>query len=76
MSDKSEKHRAIRDLMLDSFTLTEVEQFLKVNGYEDIANAVNPNLGVAQFFFQVVQALDRMGRVDSWPCPRWRSRGR
>jgi hypothetical protein len=65
MSNKSEKRRAIRDLMLDSFTLTEVEEFLKLNGYDDVANAVSPNLGAAQFCFQVVQALDRMGRIDS-----------
>ena len=59
MATKGEKHRAIRDLMLNSFTVPEVEQFLTLNGYDEVANAVSPNFGAAQFCFQVVQALDR-----------------
>jgi hypothetical protein len=65
MPAKGEKHRAIRDLLLDSFTLLELEQFLKLNGYEEVAHAASPNVGPADFCFQVVEALDRMGRIDS-----------
>jgi hypothetical protein len=65
MPVKGEKYRAIRDLLLDSFTLPELEQFLKLNGYDDVAHAVSPNVGPADFCFQIVEALDRMGRSDS-----------
>jgi hypothetical protein len=64
MATDAETIRQLRDFFADSFQATELEMFLTLNGYAEVASAVNPNVGNNQYFFNVAQALERRGLID------------
>lgn len=64
MATRGEQIRGLRDFFLDAFTASEFEMFLTVNGYREVALAVNQNVGSIAYFFDVVQEFDRRGLID------------
>jgi len=64
MANKGEKIGRLRDFFKDSFKESDVAMFLTVNGYEEVALAVNRSLGGIEYFFEVTQELDRRGLID------------
>jgi WD40 repeat protein len=62
---KGKRHKALVDFLVDAFDAPGLAQFLKFSDYDEIANAVNPNVGQARYCFEVVQALDRVGRINA-----------
>jgi hypothetical protein len=64
MATEFETMRRLRDFFADSFQATELEMFLTLNGYAEVASAVNSNVGSSQYFFNVAQALERRGLID------------
>jgi hypothetical protein len=64
MATKGEQIGGLRDFFVDSFRASELEMFLTVNGYEEVAAAVNQSVGSIEYFFNVVQALNRRGLID------------
>ena len=59
------KNQDLDDFLKRSFTTLELDKFLKLEGYKKVAEAVNPSVGVAEYCFAVVQALDRRGLIDA-----------
>jgi hypothetical protein len=64
MATQGEKIRGLRDFLSDAFTTSELKMFLTVSGYAEVAAAVNQSLGSVDYFFDVVQALQRRGLID------------
>src|SRR5262249_53107587 len=48
-----------------SFKPSEFERFLKLRGFAEVAEAVSQHAGVAEYFSDVVEALDHRGRIDA-----------
>jgi hypothetical protein len=65
MVTKGKRHKALVEFLVDAFDDPGLDQLLRFNDYDEIANAVSQNVGQAQYCFEVVQALDRTGRIDS-----------
>jgi hypothetical protein len=65
MANQAEKYQRLRDFFRDSFRPEELEIFLRLNGYAEVANAVNKNVGGDEYSFAVVQALDHRGWIDA-----------
>src|SRR5262249_6583170 len=65
MSTKAEKYRSLCDFLEESFRPSELEMFLELNGFVEVAAAVNRSVGRAEYVFEVVQALDRRGLIDA-----------
>jgi hypothetical protein len=53
------------DFLLDSFSSSELERFLKFGGYDTVAAEANPNARRADYFFDVMLALDRRGLINT-----------
>lgn len=58
MAADGEKIRGLRDFLANAFTVSELGMFLSVNGYGEIATAVDPGVGGIEYFFEVAEALD------------------
>jgi 3',5'-cyclic AMP phosphodiesterase CpdA len=65
MSTASEKYEKLRDFFRDAFKVSELDMFLKLNGFAEVAGAVNPNAPGIHYVFEVVEAMDRRGLVDA-----------
>jgi hypothetical protein len=64
MATKCEKIQGLRDFFADAFTASELEIFLTLKGYGEVACAVNRHVSGLEYFFNVVQTLDRRGLID------------
>jgi hypothetical protein len=64
MATEAEKLLALRDFFAASFTAGELEIFLRLSGYGEVASAVNPNSGSSEYFFNVVGSLDHRGWIN------------
>ena len=64
MATKGEQIRGLRDFFVYAFTASEFEMFLTVNGYREVALAVNQNAGSIAYFYNVAQEFDRRGLID------------
>jgi hypothetical protein len=64
MASEGEKIQGLCDFFVDSFKAWELEMFLTVNGYREVASSVNISVGGTEYFFNVAQALDRWGLID------------
>jgi hypothetical protein len=64
MATQGEKYRRLRDFLQGSFRPSEFEIFLRLNGYAEVADAVPRGTPGADYFFDIVQALDHRGLVD------------
>jgi hypothetical protein len=62
MATQGEKLKGLCDFFQDSFQSTKLYQFLVVNGYEEVAAAVNRNVGDAEYFFNVERLRNRHTR--------------
>jgi len=65
MATEDEKFQGLLDFFEDSFTASELEMFLKLNGYREVASAASPSVGGSEYFFNVAQALNRRGRINA-----------
>src|SRR5262245_53969358 len=65
MATKGEKYERLHDFFLQSFEPPELKMFLRKQDYNRVADAVNPNAGADQYFFDVIEALDRRGLIDA-----------
>jgi tetratricopeptide (TPR) repeat protein len=63
--DRGLRNRGLRDFLKDSFRPAELEMFLRLNGFAQVADAVNPNVGGVEYSFAVVRALDQRNWVDA-----------
>jgi hypothetical protein len=61
---RGKRHRALVDFLVNAFEDSGLYRFLRDNDYDEIAGAVNRNVGLVQYCFDVVEALDRTGRID------------
>jgi hypothetical protein len=64
MATEGERIRGLRDFFAESFTVSELGMFLTVNGYGEVASAVNQQAGGIEYFMAVAQALQRRGLID------------
>jgi hypothetical protein len=64
MATKGEKYERLHDFLKDSFEPAELQRFLELKGFAEVAEDVNRNVGGAEYFFEVVKALDRRGEID------------
>ena len=64
MATRGEQIRGLRDFFVNAFTASEFEMFLTVNGYREVALAVNQNVGTIAYFYDVAQEFDRRGLID------------
>jgi hypothetical protein len=64
MATKGEQYETLRDFLLQSFSPREFATFLKLKGYAEIAEAVTSHVEGGQFFFDVIEAMDRRGEID------------
>jgi hypothetical protein len=64
MATKGEKYERLRDFLKDSFQSQDLEEFLILNGYKEVAEAVNKDVGMAQYSFTIVQELNRRGLIN------------
>jgi hypothetical protein len=65
MATKGEKHERLRDFLKDSFQPSELDMFLKLKGFAEVAETVARNVGGTEYVFSVVEALDRRGLIDA-----------
>jgi hypothetical protein len=65
MATRGEKHERLHDFLRDSFKPAELQRFLKLKGFAEVAQAVDRNVGGTEYFFDVVEALDQRGLVDA-----------
>jgi formylglycine-generating enzyme required for sulfatase activity len=61
---ESEKIKGLRDFIEDSFTASELKDFLTLYGYQEVASAVNPSVGGHAYFLDVIQTLSRRGLIN------------
>jgi formylglycine-generating enzyme required for sulfatase activity len=64
MSPKSERYRRLREFFTESFSPEDLEVFLKLNGFEEVAEAVSRSTAGARYFFRVIEELDHRGLID------------
>jgi hypothetical protein len=64
MATQGEKIERLRVFLADSFETSELERFLKLRGYREVAASVSQNLGLTQYSFSVVEALDQRGLIN------------
>jgi WD40 repeat protein len=64
MVTEGKRIRGLRDFFARSFTESELAMFLTVNGYDEVASAVNQQAGGIEYSFAVAQALQRRGLID------------
>jgi hypothetical protein len=64
MSTNGEKVEELVDFLSKSFNLPDFQMFLRLKGYEEVFEAVNPDVGAFRYFFDVVHALDHRGLID------------
>jgi formylglycine-generating enzyme required for sulfatase activity len=64
MATLGEKYQRLRDFLKGSFRPRELEIFLTMNGYAAVVDAVPRTTAGAEYFFDVVQALDHRGLID------------
>jgi hypothetical protein len=64
METKGEKIERLGEFLLNSFMAVELDEFLRVGGYDQVATAVRPDVGANTYFFTVVQALDQRGLIN------------
>src|SRR5262249_8274394 len=65
MGTEGEKRGRLRDFLMESFRPSELEVFLELKGFEDVAKSLNPDVGGSRYFFDVVRALAQRGLVDA-----------
>jgi hypothetical protein len=65
MTTGGDKIKYLGDFLRASFRPSELDRFLRLNEFNEVADEVNVNVGPNQYFFDVVQALDRRGLVDA-----------
>src|SRR4051794_26457928 len=59
------KLQALRDFLTTAFRPFELEAFLKLNGYEEAAVAVNWDAPLVESSLRLLEALDHRGLVDA-----------
>ena len=64
MLTEGEKSQSLCDFVKVSSRPSEFEMFLRLNGFEEVADAASPNVGLNQYAFAVVRALDGWGLID------------
>jgi hypothetical protein len=64
MATTGQKIGLLRDFFADAFRASELNMVLTVRGYEDVARAVNPNVGGIEYFFNVAQELAYRNQID------------
>jgi hypothetical protein len=65
MMPKREQIESLRDLLADSFTRSELQMFLELYGYGDAAESVRLDVSPRRYSFELVQALENRGLIDS-----------
>jgi hypothetical protein len=65
MATEGQKYERLHDFLKESFKTPEFQRFLRLKGFEEVAEAVDRNVGGTEYFFDVVEALDRWGRIDT-----------
>ena len=65
MATTGEKHERLHDFLVGSFKPPEPESFLKLKGFEKVAQTVNRNVGDTEYFYNIIQALDHRGLIDA-----------
>jgi hypothetical protein len=63
MATKGEKYRRLCEFLEGSFRREELARFLTLNEYEELVRAVNSDTSIAQYFFEVVKALDQRNLI-------------
>src|SRR5689334_412849 len=64
MATQGETYKTLCDFLKGSFRPRELEIFLTMNGYAEVADAVPRSTAGAEYFFDIVQALDHRGLID------------
>jgi hypothetical protein len=64
MATKGEKYEGLLDFLKDSFKPPELQRFLKLRGFAEVAEAVNQHDRGTEYFFDVIEALDQRGLID------------
>jgi nucleoside phosphorylase len=65
MATQGERYQTLRDFFVDSFRSSDLEMFLILNGYEEVASAVNQHVGGSRYAFEVVRELDQRGLINA-----------
>jgi hypothetical protein len=60
----TEGKKRLHDFLKGSFAPSELLMFLKLQGFTEVAAAVDRNIGGTEYFFDVIEALDRRGEID------------
>jgi hypothetical protein len=58
MVTDGEKYQRLVNFLKESFRATELDMFLQFIGIREVSGAVNRDVGLFQYAFEVVQALD------------------
>jgi formylglycine-generating enzyme required for sulfatase activity len=61
---EGERFRRLCAFLEDSFSTKELERFLVFNDYMAVATTANPQAGPADYSYEVVRKLDRLGLID------------
>jgi hypothetical protein len=64
MATEGEKIEALSGFLRESFGLRDLERFLVVKGYGEVADALDQAAGMAPYSFNVVRELRRRGLID------------
>jgi hypothetical protein len=64
MATEGKKYKSLSQFLTQSLDSFELERFLKFNGYGEVAEAVGRNVGGAEYFFVIIEALDRRGWIN------------
>jgi hypothetical protein len=64
MTASTERYQRLNEFLVDSFNPNELEMFLTFNGYEDVAGAVVPDIGMKRYTLDVIEQLDRRSEID------------
>jgi formylglycine-generating enzyme required for sulfatase activity len=65
MATKGEKYERLRDFLNNSFRPFELDMFLKVKGFAEVAETVARSVGGVEYTFGIVEALDHRGLIDA-----------
>jgi hypothetical protein len=65
MPTEDEKYQRLRQFLMTAFREAELAMVLRLNGYGDVTNSVPANLPLSQYAFQIVEALDARGWINS-----------
>lgn len=65
MSPADKSLGALRSFLEAAFTPSQLEQFLKENGFREVANGVAPNAPATRYCHEVVEELNRQSRLGA-----------